>query len=66
MLKITIEKDNLPDSFFQSYLHVFDTKVRIGIGFFFHSDCVSQVENLVREFSKEGILVDHSQIYKLN
>lgn len=67
MLELTLKKSNIsvPDSWWQLYLNVYNTEVRIGNASYYKEDCIKEAENLVKEFSKEGIFVVHSKIYEV-
>jgi len=63
MIEFTIEKDCLPDSWYDIYMLVNETKTKLGWGNVDYQDAVKEVENLVKEFSKIGINVIHNKIY---
>ena len=64
MIEFTIEKDCLPDSWYDIYMLVNETKTKLGWGNVDYQDAVKEVENLVKEFSKIGINVIHNKIYR--
>jgi len=53
------------DSTFKIYLYVGDFKEMMGLTFYNYEDCRKYAEQLVREFSKEGISIRHDKIYDL-
>ena len=53
------------DSTFKIYLYVGDFKEILGPMFYDYEDCRKYAEQLVKEFSKEGIAIRHDKIYDL-
>ena len=53
------------DSTFQVYLYVGDFKEILGPRFYDYEDSRKYAEQLVKEFSKEGIAIRHDKIYDL-
>jgi len=69
-MKLTIENTgkfyNNADAWFQAWLYVGELRWEIGRSFFDYHDCVNNAETIVKEFSKEKVLLVSNEIYDLH